>query len=171
MTLLLLASPISSSSNAFANDCISNEDALWLCKGDTSWADGYLVVDERLRELLDAEGLVETLKEERDAFRGLVKAYKGQRDEYKALRDSLQNLLDHSLSLQESYRGQRESTEAELVIVEGKYLNSARHAAQLEAELADAWSAWEVGLFAAGIGAMAVLSGVGVTVLYYQLNP
>lgn len=116
------------------------------------------------------EELFPTLVEERDAFRDLVDKYKAQRDEYKAIRDSLQDLLNVSLRLQEDYREQRENMEAELEIVEQKYLDEARRAAEMEAKYEDAWSDWEVGLFSAGVGAVAILIGVGVTALAYELK-
>jgi len=150
--------------------CTSDPELFWLCEGDPAWGDGYLVDGVRLGKLLDIEELFPTVVDERDAFRDLVNKYKAQRDEYKALRDSLQDLLNVSIELQEDYREQREGMEAELEIVEQKYLDEARRAAEMEARYENAWSDWEVGLFSAGIGAVAILVGVGATALIYELK-
>jgi hypothetical protein len=150
--------------------CASDPIQFWICKGDKAWQDGYLVGGERLGQLLDKEELLPTVQGERDAYRDLVDRYKAQRDEYKVLRDSLQELLDQSIQIHKDYRQQRENMEAELVIVEEKYLNEARRAAELEAKYEGAWSDWEVGLFTAGVSAVALLVGVGATALAYELK-
>jgi len=159
-------------SHVYAEDlpCTSAEESFWLCKGDPAWSDGYLLDGARLGKLLDIEELLPTVVEQRDAFRDLVDKYKAQRDEYKVLRDSLRDLLDVSLNLQKDYQAQREDMEQELAIVEKKYLDEARHAAEMEAKYGNAWSDWEVGLFSAGIGSVAILTGVGLAALIYELK-
>lgn len=171
-TIMALLTTVNLSLTAYAEDlpCTSAEESFWLCKGDPAWADGYLLDGTRLGKLLDIEELLPTVVEQRDSFRDLVDRYKTQRDEYKILRDSLQDLLNVSLNLQEAYQVQRESMEQELAIVEQKYLDEARNSAEMEAKYANAWSDWEVGLFSVGIGSVAILTGVGLTALIYELK-
>jgi hypothetical protein len=100
----------------------------------------------------------------------LVTLYKAQRDEYKELRNALQGALDNSVQLQDTYREQREGMEKELEIVESKYLEEATNAAELQVKYNNSWSDWEVGLFTSGVGAVALLAGVGITVLVVELQ-
>lgn len=121
-----------------------------------------------MRKLLDAEGFLAKATDQRDTYKELLALYQAERDEYKVLQESLQDLLQNSLQLQEKYRVQREDTEAELVIVEGKYLEQARVIAELEAN--SSWSDWEVGLFSGLVGMVAITVGVGVTALVYEVR-
>jgi DNA mismatch repair ATPase MutS len=128
------------------------------------------VGETRLSALLDKEELLVNVMSERDSFRDLVTLYKAQRDEYKELRNALQGALDNSVQLQDTYREQREGMEKELEIVESKYLEEATNAAELQVKYNNSWSDWEVGLFTSGVGAVALLAGVGITVLVVELQ-
>lgn len=150
--------------------CTTDPDSHWICKGGSAWKDGYLLSKDRTKELLDKEELLGTVTEERNDFRILSEKYKAQRDSFRALKDSLQELLNTSLALQDEYRDQRERIEKELEVVEQKYLDESERAATLEAQYEDAWSAWEVGLFSAGVGTAAMLAGIGITVLVVNLD-
>ena len=121
-----------------------------------------------MRKLLDAEGFLAKTTDQRDTYKELLVLYQAERDEYKVLQESLQDLLQNSLQLQEKYRVQREDTEAELIIVEGKYLEQARVIVELETN--SSWSDWEVGLFSGLVGMVAITVGVGVTALVYEVG-
>ena len=143
--LLLIASLILISPTVFA-DCEYDEANTWI---ECDEVKGYVVSSDKLKKLLDAYDLIDPLTDERD---------------------KLQWLLSEATKLRDEYRLQRDKTEAELVIVESKYLESSRAQAELQAELDASWSDLEVGFFAAGVGALALLAGVGVTVLYFKLQ-
>jgi len=108
------------------------------------------------------EKSIPELQKQRDGFRNLVDEYKTQRDEYQIYAKQLQELLELSTVLRKDYTDQRDKFEAELEIVEGKYIQSLKDNAKLEASFADAWAPWEVALLTIGIGILAIGSGVGV---------
>lgn len=156
---LTILFPITS---AKADDCESSKEDGWLCKGDKAWFNGYLVKVDKLKNLIEKEGLLDAMKQERDEFKELADQYQKQRNQFKDHAAELQKLLELSASLRDEYRGQRDRMEEELKLVEEKYTVTYKEKVEAEESLAEAWAPWEVGLLVAGIGVLTLGTGIGV---------
>jgi len=153
-----------------SKDCVSSQDASWLCKGDSAWADGYLVAKSKMRELFDKVDLLAVVLEERDGFRELADKMQGQRDAYKEQSEAWKALSTDYQTLLSEVQGQRDGFEEELVIVEEKLLAEQTRAAELQAQVEGNWSPLEVGLLTGGVAVLSVLGGVGVYAMVVEFR-
>lgn len=146
-------------------ECESNPDLYFICKGDPAHDTGYIIRPERLRQLLDTEELLPTLKEERDTALELLNRTQELREFYEQRRDVWKQLQIDTEQLLDQYRSQRDRSLEEVQILEDKYLESQKAYAELQASMANKWSPLEVGLLTSGVAILSGLAGAGLYVL------
>ena len=142
--------------------CTTDPDSSWVCEGDQAFQDGFIVPQEILKDLVEKEKFLETVKTERNEYRDLSDQAMSQRDEYKSQRDALRELLDSSNVLRLEYKRQRDETLEELSEWEKKFYYLRDRVQELEGETQSNWTSWEVGLLSGGVGVVGILAGMGL---------